>query len=87
VEQNGSIIRKEFSDIVEHVRVYARVNLNKIKIIKALQAKDQFVAMTGDGVMLRPLKALTLGLLWELRTAISKEAADMVLLDDNFLLF
>jgi Ca2+-transporting ATPase len=48
VEQNGCVIRKEFSDIVEHVRVYARVNLN-IKIIKALQAKDQFVAMTGDG--------------------------------------
>jgi hypothetical protein len=39
VEQNGSIIRKEFSDIVEHIRVYAVSTLNKIKIIKALQAK------------------------------------------------
>jgi Ca2+-transporting ATPase len=77
---------KEFADCVKKINVFARIEPNeKMRIVKTLRKNGEVVAMVGDGVNDAPsLKSADIGVSLGTGTDVTKQTADMVLLDNNF---
>lgn len=78
---------EQLADMIDNISVYARVTpAHKLRIIKAFKSKNKICAMTGDGVNDAPaVKEASIGVSMGISgTDVTKQAADVILLDDNF---
>jgi len=76
----------DLKKVIKKIDIYARVSPHhKLRVVKALQAQKEVVAMTGDGINDSPaLKAADIGISLGTATDIAKETSDIILINDNF---
>ncbi|MBQ8792282.1 MAG: HAD-IC family P-type ATPase, partial [Clostridia bacterium] len=86
VEEYFALGEKEFDRFVKSKTVFSRVTpTDKLHIVESLKRMGEFVAVTGDGVNDSPaIKSAHIGIAMGSGTDVSKETADMIILDDNF---
>ena len=86
VEKMFALGEKEFDAFVKSKTVFSRVTpIDKLNIVESLKRQGEFVAVTGDGVNDSPaIKSAHIGIAMGSGTDVSKETADMIILDDNF---
>jgi len=86
-KQLSNMSSSELEEMIDNISIYARVSPeHKLRLVTALKARNEIVAMTGDGVNDAPaLKRADIGVAMGISgTDVSKEASDMVLADDDF---
>ena len=86
IEEKFALGQEEFDNFIKNKVVFSRVApIDKLHIVESLKRQGEFVAVTGDGVNDSPaIKSAHIGIAMGSGTDVSKETADMIIMDDNF---